>query len=239
MTEYVYYKQLYQSFYLVNAPYNTFILSENGTQTIVTVTEGNYNAISWTTIIANLLNASSTQGWIYSISFPNSAVNVDTGLFTYSCKSGTGTQPIIIFPTTSLLNEQFGFATGSTNAFVGNSLTSANVIKFQVEDVIFIHSDISHNNDQSSSNDVLQEIYASSTPNFTNIIYQNSGAVEAYSSRLLSANNNIYRFTLTDENGNAINLRGLNCVITILVYKKNNIDQLIATDLLMKNKNLR
>ena len=173
-----------KSYYLVNAPYNTITLSENGVQTTVTITPGNYNVKSWTTLIAALLTAASSQGWTYTITFPNAITQVDTGLFTYTVSGNGSLQPQIIFPSTSLVYEQFGFSASSTNVFVANNLTSVNVVKFQVEDVIFIHSDISYNNDQTSKNDVLQEIYASSTPNFSNIIYQNSGAIEAYSKKL-------------------------------------------------------
>lgn len=223
-----------KSYFLCTTGENTFILSENGTNTTVTVTQGSYNAISWITLIGTLLTNSSTQGWTYTITLPNPEIQVDTAMFTYSCTGGAGTQPIIIFPATSLLYEQFGFSAGSSNSFVGGTLISTNVLKFQVEDCIFVHSSISHNEDQSSQNDVLQEIYASSTPNWTNIIYQNSGAVEAYSKRLLSANNNIYSFSLTDELENPMNLHGLYPVFTIVVYEADNINDLIARDLLQK-----
>ena len=43
----------------------------------------------------------------------------------------------------------------------------------------------------------------------------------------------MYSFSLTDELQNSINLRGLNCVITIVVYKKDNLKQLIAAGHLM------
>ncbi len=206
-----------KSYYLVSDPYNQVILLENGIQTTITIPIGNYNVRSWITLIGPLLTNNSSQGWTYTITYPNSVTQVDTGMFTYNVTGNTGLQPQFIFPDNSKLYEQFGFDKSSTNVFVNNSLTSSNVIKFQVEDVIFIHSNISYNMDMSSQNDVLQEIYASSTPNFTNIVYQNTGQFEAYSKKLLSANNNVYNFSLTDENNNHIYLNGLNCVITIIV----------------------
>jgi hypothetical protein len=223
-----------KSYYLVASPFNTFILSESGVQTTVTVTPGNYNVRSWITLLGALLTSSSSHGYTYTITFPNSLTDVDTGKFTYTVTGNVGVQPSIIFPVTSELYEQFGFSASSTNTFSGSTLTSANVVKFQVEDVLFIHSDISYNNDQSSYHDVLQEIFASSTPMYSNIVYQNNGAVEAYSKRLLSAQNNTYRFTITDEQNRAINLNGLNCVFTIVCYNKDNINQLIASDILRK-----
>jgi len=149
-----------KSYYLVNAPYNTMILLENGVQTTITLTAGNYNVRSWCTLFSALLTSRSSQGWTYSCSYPNSTTQVDTGMITYSVSGNGGLQPSFIFPSTSLIYEQAGFSAGSTNIFINNTLTSTNVVKFQVEDVIFIHSDISSNNDQSAKNDVLQEIYA-------------------------------------------------------------------------------
>ncbi len=221
-----------KSYYLVNTPYNTIILEENGVQTTITMTPWNYNVKSFATLIGTLLTESSFYGWTYAITYPNAVTQIDTGKLTYSVSGNGDVQPSFIFPSTSLLYEQFGFNASSTNLFIENSITSSNVVKFQVEDVIFIHSNLSSNNDMSAKNDVLQEIYASSTPNFSNIIYQNSGAVEAYSKRLFCQNNNIYSFTLTDEKENSISLNGLNCVLTVLVYKKDDINQLIARNLL-------
>ncbi len=220
-----------KSYYLIRVPYNSFTLLEDGVYTDIAITPGNYNVKSWITIISSLLTSSSSQGWIYNMSFPNPITQVDTGLITYSV-SGNSSQPSFIFPLTSLVHEQFGFNLGSENIFSGDTLISKNVVKFQVEDVIFIHSDISSNNDMSEKNDVLQEIYASSTPNFSNIIYQNSGAIEAYSKKLTTSDSNSYKFVFTDEKENEMDFNGQNSVFTLLVYKKDNINQLIAKNLL-------
>ena len=219
-----------KSYYLVTAPFNTMTLSEPGMSPVtVTITPGNYNAISWTTLIAAQLTAASPHGWTYTITFPKSISQIDTGLFTYTVAGNGGVQPSFISAanTTSTVYEQFGFSASSTNTFVGNNLISSNVIKFQLEDTLFIHSDLSYNNDQSTFSDVLQEIYSSSTPTFTNIIYQNSGAVEAYSKILLNNKNNVYHFSVTDEHGLPINFNGLNCVFTILLYKKENLANVV------------
>lgn len=218
-----------KSYYLIQNGFNTFTLNESGTLITITVVPGNYNALSWQTIIANLLNTASTHGWTYTCTYPVATTQPDTGMFTYTC---TGGNPSFIF--TSNIYEQMGFPANSTNSFVGGMLVSANVVKFQVEDILYIHSDISYNNDQSNTNDVLQEIYCSSTPNYSNVVYQNSGAVEAYSKKLLNANNNIYHFVLTNESGTTMNLNGLNLVMTILVYKKDNINEVLRKYMQLK-----
>ncbi len=224
-----------KSYWLVNAPYNTMTLIEKGVSTTITIGEGNYNVRNWCTLTCALLTAHSQFGWTYAITFPNEATDISTGYFTYSV-SGNGTdQPSFTFPSLGV-HEQFGFHSGTTNTFVANTLVSSHVIKFQVADVILIHSDISSNSDQSNYTDVLQEIYASSSPNFTNIIYQNTGNVEAYSKKLQCKDNNIFSFYVTDEDNTLINLRGLTMVFTIIVYKKDDINQIIAKSLLL-NKN--
>lgn len=220
-----------KSYYLIDEPLNTFTLSENGFDTIVTIPKGNYNAPMWSKFIANLLTTSSSQGYVYACALPDANVTTSTGKFTYSVSNNGGVQPFFIFPAESHLNEVFGFVRGSSNQFSGNSLISVNVIKFQNEDVLLIHSDISKNNDQTSYADVLQEIYASSSPSFTNVIYQNSGMLEGYSKPLVTQNNNVFSFSITDEDNHVLNLNGLNCVFTILVYKKDDINQLIARGL--------
>jgi hypothetical protein len=217
-----------KSYYLIDAPHNVMTLSENGVNRTVTLTPGNYNAVMWTSFIGALLTSSSSQGYTYTCTIPNSNSDVSTGKFTYRVTGNGLIQPIFIFPEESPINEQFGFDEGSSTSFAGGALTSTNVVKFQNEDALMIHSDISKNNDQSSFSDVLQEIYASSTPSFTNVIYQNTGLIEAYSKELTTKNNNVFNFKITDEHNNVLNLNGLNCLFTILVYRKDEINQLIA-----------
>lgn len=214
-----------KSYYLVTAPYNTFTLVENGVETVITLPEGNYNVISFIQVVGSLLSTNSPNGWVYSLQYNDALVTVETGKFKYIVSGNGGLQPALKF--TTFLYEQFGFSRNSINIFESDELMSTGMIKFQNEDVILIHSDISYNNDQSEFNDVLQEIYASSTPPLSNIVYQNSGNIEGYSKQLLSKDKTVFRFTLTDENNRELNLNNLNCVFTILVYKKDNINDLI------------
>lgn len=216
-----------KSYYLVDAPYNTMILQEKGVNTTITIVPGNYNALSWQTIIGTLLTANSPNGWTYTITFPNSLTQVDTGKFTYTVTGSGGFQPSFIFlnKNASTVYEPFGFAQASTNIFVGGVLISTNVVKFQQEDILYIHSNISSNNDQSATNDVLQEIYASTTISYSNVVYQLQGTIESYSKRLNNNANNIYTFSITNENENIMNLNGLNCAFTLLCYNKDNLSE--------------
>ena len=67
--------------------------------------------------------------------------------------------------------------------------------------------------------DVLVSINSTSSINYSSINYI-CPAPEFYSRILSSKNNNTYSFTLTDEDGELIQLNGLNLNFTLLFYKK-------------------
>lgn len=202
-----------KSYYLVQNGYNTFTLQELTTNTIVTVPVGCYSLTSFKTVIQNLLNSSSAYGWTYALSTPNTSSNPSTGLITFTVTNNTG-QPSFIF-TSSSLCEQFGFEKSSTNTFVNSSLTSIDVVNFQLEDTLFIHSDISTN----GQDDILQEVFTSGSSDFASIKYQCT-EIEGYSKVLNTSTSNVFHFKLTDEAGQLIELNGGNLVIVILVYRR-------------------
>jgi hypothetical protein len=208
-----------RSYYLVQAPYNTFTLRENGINTTVTIAEGNYSYSSFKSYLQSLLNSSTSQGWIYTITTPNTASQPATGKYTFTVSGNGGLQPSFIFPSTSKVYEQLGFDDSSTNIFVGSSLVSKNVVKFVLEDTLYIHSDLVGG----ASDDILQELFTSGSSDFSSIKFQNYSPIE-YSKVLSSSTNNVYRITLTDEDSRVINLNGLNMVMTLLIYKSDDIN---------------
>ncbi len=208
-----------KSYYLVQQGYNTFTLRENGIDTTVTVPIGNYSATSFRTVVQGLLNTSSSQGWTYSITYPTISSSANTGKYTFTC---TGGNPSFIF--TNGLYEQFGFDPNSTNTFVAGQLVSKDVIKMQVEDTLYLHSDIGTN----GKDDILNEIFIGSSPDYSSIKYQCID-VDAYSKELQTNNSNTYKFWLTNEDDILMDLNGLNIVLTLLVYKKENINDMIKS----------
>ena len=197
------------SFYIVPAGYNTMTLVENGTNVTITVPVGNYTALTFATTISSLLSSSSVNGWVYTVT-----LQTLTGKFTYSVANNTS-QPRFVF--TSNLFEQFGFNANSTNVFTGNTLTSANVVKFIPEDSLYIHSDIVND----GNDNILQEIYYNNGQTFANATYQ-CYDVECNSRALRTNQSNLYWFSITDENGRDIFLNGLTCAFSILLYKRDN-----------------
>ncbi len=204
-----------QSYYLIELGQNTFTLIEGNKQATVTLAAGNYNRRSLSTVLTSILTSSSPNSWIYSVTYPNVATQVDTGFYTYTV-SGNTSQPSFVF--SQFCYDALGFSENSTNNFVSNTLISTNVTKLVPADQLFLHSDICSN----KNDDVIQDIYASGAVTYSSILFQNFD-VESYSKTFISNKNNAYRFYLTDSNNLAINLNGQNMVITLLLYKKNSI----------------
>lgn len=228
-----------KTFFIVNSPFNTIQLTENNTTVTLTVPVGNYNRKSFAITIASLLTTSSPNGLTYTVSYPNTQTTVDPGYYTISV-TNAGLIPLsLTFPSTSLIYENLGFAANSTNTFtrVGvtttYNLVSVNVCQLIAEDVLFIRSDIC---DNKGTSDILQEIYAGDTTNFSAIVFQ-TPSIQACSRKLASNTKNVFRFTVTDEFGNPMQFNGASCWISIYLYKKEDFPRYIkgAVKYLMLN----
>ena len=200
------------SYYLINAPYNTFILVEGTSQVTITITAGNYSALSFATVVTQLLNSSSPHGYTYTITLNNSYATVNTGLFYYTVSGNSGVQPSFVFG--QRVCQQMGFAENSTATFIANALVSTNVLNFIPSTALFLHSDM-----VDDETDILQELYSDNTVPYSNHVY-NCQNVDMYSKKLRSRNDNIFFFALEDEHGVVINLNGQSILLTLLLYKK-------------------
>lgn len=209
---------IHKSYYLVESG-NSFTLIEGALTASISITAGNYNRRTFAAAIQTALNAASPNGWTYVVSSP-AANAVDTGKYTLTVTGNGGVQPSFVF--TDTLYQQLGFNENSTNAFVADSLVSTNAINLNLEDSIFVHSDICQNN----GDNVLQEILTSNTTTFGSVIFQNP-APEAYSKQMSTNANNVYRFYLTSEDGTTINLNGQNIVLTLMLYKENDVYKML------------
>lgn len=203
------------SYYLVeDGEYIT--LREGATDANIFIPAGNYSASSFVTIVKPLINAASPNGWVYNMTIPNSFLSPSTGLFTWTV-TGHTSEPAFIFDNTDL-HRPFGFSQNTTNTFVSGSLTSTNVVLFIPETTVFIHSDIANN----GQNDMLQEIYSDNTVPFSNIVYKCT-SVEGYSKKLTTRDNNVFKFNLTDKHGHTLNFHGQDVLITLILYRKDDL----------------
>lgn len=207
-----------KTYYLVQEPYNTFTLTEGPASAVVRVPVGNYTRRSFQTAIARVLTEASPNEYKYTVEYPDTLVSADTGKYTYRVSSGgllipLEDQPAFIFA--GDMFEQLGFPMNSVNRFVDNVLTSMHVIKLQVEDTLFLYSDLVGGD---SNTCILQEIFAADSPNFSSIDYHCSD-VQKCSRKIASTGADTYNFWLLDEDGHYIDLNGGNMVITIELFK--------------------
>jgi len=216
-----------KSYWLVQTSSNTFILNENGNQTNVIIPVGNYGRSSFKTQLQTSLNSASFNAWTYTVTVPNSSSTADTGFFTFTVTGNGSIQPQFIIGTS--LFEQLGLNKNTTYTFSANSLVSVNVVKFQLEDTLYLHSDLVSN----GVDNILQEVFGGDSPNFANLVWI-CPSVEAYAKPISSNSNNSYRFYLCDEDGEKIDTNGQNLVFSLMLFKKENVYSMIKQFLKIK-----
>ncbi len=206
------------SFYVIGAGQNTFILNENGVDIPVTVPPGNYSSVNFPAVIGPLLTAASQNGITYTVTYPNSATEAQTGKFTYTALN-TIIPIYFTFPLDDDLAIRFGFDRGETEYFSASGpnevLVSPNVVDFTAENSIYIHSSLVQDE---AGQDILQEIYVGNTAPNTNITWLCPDLL-GYSKRLSPSKSRLATFSFTDEFNNPIYFEGLDVVLTIMVYK--------------------
>jgi len=208
------------SFYLVQDGFNRFTIEEDGQLATITIPPGNYSAKVFGLVVQALMTTASPHGLSYTMKMPNQNIEASTGKFTYSVSGENAFQPAIIC--TDHVNEQLGFPVFSTNRFVGNQIISSTTVNFGAEATLFIHSDIANSGDS----DVLQEIYAGNTQTLSYITYQCT-TPELYSKALQTNQSNTFNFSLTNEKKQLMNLNGVDMQLTVCLYQKDNINELI------------
>ena len=210
-----------KSYYLITA-IETFTLTEGVNSIQITLPVGNYTRRSFASSLQLILNTLSPHHYVYTITYPTSSLVGDNGKYTYSVTGNAGVQPIFTFVASNDVWDHMGFASASINTFVASTLTSTQVINLQKENTIFLHSDIANN----GSDNILQEVFSTQASDYSSIVFQQYN-IDGYSKKIVGNLNNVYRFYLTDESANQIDLNGQNFNLTLLLYKKNNIYEMI------------
>ena len=204
-----------KTYYILQDGYNKFSILENGVTTIITMTPGNYSRKTLKNELQTILNASSSQGWSYSISYA-SISQVDDGKYSFSVSGNGVLQPSFIFTNVeSHIHEMMGFDKSSTNAFVSNSLKSVNVIKIIGEDTLYIKTDFCSGH----AINTLQEIYSHNEPDYNNIRYMNSSPL-FHAKEINNQGSSVFHFQITNENNTIMNLNGCNWTMTLCVFFK-------------------
>ena len=213
-----------KSYYLIGEGENTFIIQENGNTFTITIPPGNYNITSFIYVLNNLFQHTAGTNH-YSVSFPDSKTEAQTGKMTFT-HTNTQHNTEFIFGNNHL-PEVMGFGRGSTNQFVigqnNSTLVSTNICNFQRESTLFVHSNLASN----SEDDILIELFASGNPDLSNINLTN-GDLEEHSKEFIGSQSNSFHFYITDEYRQGLNLNGVNMLITLCFYEKNTIDNLMT-----------
>jgi hypothetical protein len=193
-----------KSYYLVRPGLNNFILIENNLFNIgITIPIGFYNSSNFLTVVQNLLNTNSVLNYQYTITFDNV-----TAKYTFSCTGNA----VISFPDVSgaSIHEQFGCVDSESYNL---PFTSPNVVKFVLEDCIFIRSNIVED-----PTETLGIVIASGFPNLSTIGYM-CGDVYGNSKPIKSSDGNVFSFRLSDPDGGFLDTNGLPLNLEIIVYK--------------------
>lgn len=211
-----------KSWYNVPALYNYLTLNENGVPITITIPPGNYNRITLALVLPALLTAASTIGKTYTMTYPNTATQADTGKYTFSYAPFGGGDTIAIDVDNVSMFQQLGFAQASINYFddTTGTLTSTNVINFQIINSIFITSDMC------VEQGYLQELHNVGTSQSNAYIFFQQVNFDLPSKQLLTNASNSWQFALIDEFEREIDLNGVPWEMSLFLYNRSDTHQI-------------
>lgn len=216
-----------KSWYNIPSAFNTFTLVENGVSITITIPAGNYNRLTLASVLPTLLTNASLNGKTYTMSYPNVTTQADTGKFTFNY-SPFNLGDVISFDFDGVsMFQQLGFNPSSSTVFddTTGSLTSINVINFQIISSIYITSDMC------VEEGVLQEIHSvGATPSNAYIFYQQIN-YDITSKQLLTNTSNSWHFTLIDEYEREVDLNGVPWEMSLILYNRTDTHQLHREEL--------
>ncbi len=225
-----------RSWYLCQDSRNNtdFVLDEGGNQVTIHVPEGDYNINSFIYVMTNLLNGNSPNNFVYSITYPNSAIHPQTQKFDFNVTGNSGVQPALIFNNYSKgLTIMFGFNNNSTNSFVADWLTSDRPVRMMYTRYVVIKSNCCANPGVAGDNTIMSTIAVGNTPQMNMISYV-SNSLDESSKKLINGYHNTFTFSLLDEFGELLDTNEINYQFTIMFYQYNYSSDYIINDLTIK-----
>jgi len=217
-----------KTYYNVQAPYNTFILTE-GVQSInITVPAGNYSFNSFAASIQSLLIASSFNSIAY-VCIPN------LSLGKLQISSNNAIITTLTFPASSNLYKNFGVNYISSNSFnSATSFISINVCIFTINVIMINSSIVKSVSSVNTASNSLSMIGVNSSLPFSSITYENSSPID--NSRECQISTNI-SFIITDRDGTELDLNGIPCNLTLMFFKFDNTNQIIRKNMYFEHTN--
>jgi len=214
-----------KTWYLVQAGYNTFTVTEaSGTRTI-TIPVGDYNINTYRTTLLALLNVST---YTYDVS-----ISSLTTKLTYTVSGNSGYQPTFTFPNTSVLYRLMGFEFNDTVQFTANTLVSDNIPFYQHTNVIFIRSNLQSSESSSLSGDILQQITAIANSQLSAITYNAVDIVKQ--SKPFRTGASVFNFRITDADGFPLDLNGIPVNFEIVFYNVDNTNEILKGKAFLDN----
>jgi hypothetical protein len=221
-----------KSFYQIVNNYNTFHLYEDNNLIIITIEQGNYSKSQLYAALSTKMINQSLNNIKYNVS--DEQTLYDTGKMKITATNELINKSLIF--QNNDMYKAMGFNINKEYTFT-TTLISENIINLNSEDVLLLHSNITsnYNNDLIGGSNVLCSIYTSGQKNYSYIIKSYD---LIYNMKKFIPNNNM-TFYLTNEQGENINLGGIdfNFVLNLFTYIPNSkiynkIDQIINYSLL-------
>jgi hypothetical protein len=214
-----------RSFY--NVPSNSsFTVIQNGISTVCNVAVGSYNKFNLKTVLISSLNTIS-DGRVYNVNY---STNPDLFKYTFTYTGGVGNVSFVFQNNT--LYKQLGFNKNSTNTFVSGSLTSTNCINLSLHNKVFIKSDIV----QESNDELLVEILSYGSYPMLSFCYYSPPILESNIKIFNNNNTNSWRFSITDVDGDLVDLNNIPWGVSLMLFKKQNLYDLHKNELNIINQ---
>jgi len=215
-----------KTYYNVSSPYNTFILTE-GVQTLtITVPVGNYSFTSFASVVQSLLIANSFNSITYAC-----IPNLSLGKLQISSNNVIITT--LTFPASSNLYKNFGVYYQSSNSF--NSATafiSLNVCIFTINVILINSSIVKSVSSVNNSSNLLSMLGVNSSLPFGSITYENTSPID--NSRECQISTSV-SFIITDADGTELDLNGIPCNLTLMIFKYDNTNEVLRKDLVFRH----
>lgn len=204
------------SFYMIEDGHNTFIINEDGTPILITLTPGNYSA----TALKEELNIKINKASIYdyTITIETNSNKVQNGKWTFTTSNNNPTELIFDNDIRNKIYKLLGFNFNSTNEFTTGILISQHTADFSLTEQIEIHSDIIDN----INDDIIDIVNISNFIPYSKIEYINNRCL--YTKKKVKKNLSNCRIYITDEKGNIINTNNGMVNIDLVFYIEDNMD---------------
>ena len=215
-----------KTYYNISAPYNTFTFQE-GIQTLtITVPVGNYSFTSFASVVQSLLISNSFNSITY-VCIPNLTLGK------LQILSNNVIITTLTFPLSSNLYKNFGVNYISSNSF--NSATpfiSLNVCIFTINTIMINSSIVKSVASTNTASNILSMIGVNSSLPFSSIIYENFSPIDNSRECQVSTSAS---FVITDRDGTELDLNGIPCNLTLMIFKHDNTNEVIRKDLAFRH----